>query len=96
MMDFEEGKSGLLTPKQKAEKPKREYGPTEIRNEKRREMARKALEELWKAMSLHDHSPGIPIPDRPSGELCETYDQLFNFVGKLLLGEDCPGNWELT
>ncbi len=90
-MDFEQENSGLLIPKQKPEEPKRKYGLMEIRDEARREMAKKALDELWKAMSLHDHhyihAPDMPLP---SEDLCKIYNQVFNFVGKMLLGKDCP------
>jgi len=89
-MDFEKSDSGLLTPKEKPKKPKRKYGPTEITDEKKREMAKLALLKLWDSMDLTSGGSGIRLPDEPSNELCETYYQIYHFIGEFLLGKDCP------
>lgn len=91
-MDFKERESGLVVPKQKSQKPEHQYGPLEIREEDKRELAVKALDMLWDAMSL-TYTHGIGGPGWRFGR---DYYRLFRFVGEALLGDDCPEKEQLT
>ena len=89
-MELEQRQSGLVVPRQKPEPPKRHYGPMEIQDDSKREMAAEALSKLWDAMSLSCGGGGIRLPGIPSREIHDAYYQAYRFVGELLLGDDCP------
>lgn len=86
-MEFQERESGLVVPKDKVQVPHREYGPLEIQDDEPRELASKALLQLWDAMNLSNPPSGIVTRNNRNHE---TYYQLYQFVGQLLLGPDYP------
>lgn len=92
-MEMRERASGILV---LSEKPKKRrpiaYGPLELSDETRRAAAEAALEALWDAMEL---SEGHHIPLR-SAAVYEAYWQAYHYIGKMLLGQDCPGKEVLT
>lgn len=76
----------------------RKYGPLEIQEEWKRELAAQALTKLWDAMELSRRrgSNCINLPGEPSGDTREMYYQIYHFVGKMLLGEGYPTKLEDT
>ncbi len=84
-MKFEQRQSGLVTPIQKTEPPKRLHGVLEIQDEDARECARQALLELWDAMALTS-GRGLGGNDIVG----DAYYRLYRYVGEMLLGKDCP------
>lgn len=60
-MEVQERPSGLVVPKEKPQQPERRYGPLEISDSERREVAKNALSALWDAMEL-SHPSGILSP----------------------------------
>lgn len=95
-MDLERRQSGLVVPKQEPKPPKRRYGPLEIQDEDKRELAAEALSKLWDAMDLSHVGSGIQMPGTSGAAATEVYYQVYNFVGELVLGEDCPVKEVLT
>lgn len=85
---FEQKDSGLILPKDKPkpEPPKRRYGVLEIRDKDKRELAAKALSMLWDALDLT--RGGSPIA--PGADSYHARWNLYQFVGQMLLGKDCP------
>jgi len=92
-MEFTNRNSGLAVPQsnppQRPKPPKRPYRVTEIQDEEKRELASKALLQLWDAMDL-SNSSRIHLPNSPSNEMSDVHWQIYHFVGELILGEDCP------
>ena len=80
---FEQQESGLLIPEKELVPPKRKYRTLEIQDEERRKLAIEGLSLLWDAMNLTGWSP-LREP------IYSIYYQVYRFVGKMLLGEDCP------
>jgi hypothetical protein len=95
-MLYKECESGLLVPEQPRAPPKRRYGPTEIQDEDRRRLAEEGLLKLWDAMQLSDGGCGIRLPGYTGVRLRDVYTQVYHYVGKMLLGEDCPEKEVLT
>lgn len=92
MAEFEQRKSGLITPVEK-KKRERKRGALEVDSAERREKVGKALLQLWDALELsHFRKFDSPIDHGNHGE----HHRLYDFVGKSLLGEDCPFREELT
>lgn len=90
-MEFNVRQSGLAVPVSKPEPPPRKYGPLEIQDPERRDVARKALLALWDAMDL-SASTAICLPG------CNARDahyQVYRYVGEMLLGKDCPEKEQL-
>ena len=82
-MEFRERKSGIVVPKEKPDPTKRQRGRLEIQEEERREKAKEAMSQLWDAMDLSSRQ-FIRV------EVYELYEQLYWFIGKVLLGDDVP------
>ena len=61
----------------------------EIQDEDKRELAREALSKLWDAMELTSRM-GIRIPGDPDAGVNAIYGQAYYFLGRMLLGEECP------
>jgi hypothetical protein len=86
MQTYEQRQSGLVVPKEKPKPPERKYGPLEIQEAEQRAIADKALRLLWDAMELRS-PPRFCVPG------CESYDahlQAWDYIGKMILGKDCP------
>ncbi len=84
----------IWTPPEKPKKqPTHRYGPFEIKDEDKRELAAEALHKLWDAMGLTSGGGGIRLPGRDNHE---EYYRLYRFIGESLLGKDCPEREMLT
>lgn len=94
-MDFEKDESGILVPKTKPvpkfpySRPERQYGLLEIQDEDHRKLAADGLSKLWDAMEL-SHWSGIRLPGQPDPKIRAAHDDMYQYVGRLLLGDDCP------
>ena len=80
---YEQQQSGLIVPKKKPIPPKREYGPLEIQDGERRKLAIEGLSLLWDAMDL----TGWSFLREP---IYSMHYQVYEFIGNMLLGKDCP------
>ena len=83
-METRELNSGLVVPK---EKPSRAYGPLEIKNEEKREAAKKALLDVFRASGLN--YPGATcMCDGRAGY--EAKKKAWLLLAEMLLGDDVP------
>ncbi len=93
-MECEQLKSGLVVPAKKSEPPPpRRYGPLEVRDDERRKEVTRVMLALWDAMNCQRCDPFLREHEQ---ERIQARRELFEFVGKMLLGEDCPEGYELT
>ena len=76
--------------------PDWEQGNHEIRGESHRKLARAGLLMLWDALQLSSSGAGIRLPDDPDPCTFKLYQQIYHYVGRLLLGADCPEKEQLT
>lgn len=84
--DFEQlADSGLIVPKQR-KKPERIYGALEIEDEENRQLAAEALTMLWDALELSKRG----VFQTPQDVKREAWRQIYDYIGKMLLGEDLP------
>lgn len=88
-MNFSVRPSGLAVPQEKPKPPERKYGLLEIQDAERRELARKALSDLWDAMNLTEWTQ-FEMPDGSGPRMHTAHHHLYRFVGETLLGPDCP------
>ena len=87
-MEFEElPDSGLVVPKQKPEKPPRRFGPTELTDPKKRELASEGLNKLWDAMDL-SQGGGIQLEGAASHQLQAMRRQLYMCLAESLLCDE--------
>ena len=87
MTDFTKRDSGLVVPVDKPDKPARQYGALEIRDEAQRTKAKEAMAILWRAMDLHQQGSQIKLPN----DLClADRERLWRYLGQTLLGDECP------
>ena len=96
---MEKRESGLVvpaTPPAPKPPPKRKRGPLELQDHDSRELAKEAFSKLWDAMDLSVPCGGLRMKGNPSPEAYEAYCQAYQFVGKMLLGDDCPEKEVLT
>ena len=88
-MQMQQRDSGILVPEEKPQPPLRTHaGALELQNGDQRAKAVAAFSELWDAMDL---SSG-----RASLEVYEAHYQAYEYVGKMLLGDDLPQKEILT
>lgn len=97
-MELQQHKSGLVIPKQKEEPKKPWRGHVlELRDNDKRERAKKVLLQLWDIMELSDTGySGIHLPNEISKEASQSYWLAYHHIGDLLLGKDCPEKEQLT
>lgn len=92
MAEFEQRKSGLITPVEK-KKRERKRRALEVDSSERREKVSKAMLQLWDALELsHFRKLDSPVDHGNHDE----HRRLYEFIGKTLLGDDCPFRAELT
>lgn len=60
----------------------------EIQDEKRREMANKAMGDLFRAMGLDRTGGGIRFADDPDASVRDLHEKLWRQFGELILGDD--------
>jgi hypothetical protein len=90
-MEMKENESGILVPVEKPKKKLNEFGVLEILDDAKRELAKKALSDLWDAMELSKNgSIRFPNTDRK-----KEWRRMFDLVAPALLGEDAPYKEEL-
>jgi hypothetical protein len=94
-MEAIERPSGLVVPKPKPEKPPRQYGPLEIRDDEQRVRVKEVLSELWEAMGLH-RGCGVVLENTPGPKKRAAQRQLYQMLSKFLLGDDGPEEWQYT
>ena len=98
-MECEQLKSGLVVPVKKSEPepPPRRYGPLEVRDDERRKEVTRAMLDLWDAMNCQQSDCFLSEPtEKEEKERIQARRDLFEYVGKMLLGADCPEGYELT
>ena len=91
MTAYRKSDSGLVVPVTPPKKPSRQFGPLEIRDDDRRELAVEALSKLWDAMDLSGKCSFL----QGDGVQSLRYQQ-YRLVGEALLGVDCPEKEILT
>lgn len=87
---FTERKSGIVVPTEKPEEPTRIFELLEITDPIKRAEAKEALSKLWEAMDLSSCGRFEPPEKR------EAHEQVYWYIGKMLLGNECPEKEVLT
>lgn len=98
-MELHERQSGLLVPAEKPappQQPRRYYGPLECQDEEQRKEIEKAMTALWNALGLRYGGGGIDLPGRPTRLQREAWSQVYNYAGRIFLGDDIPEHEVLT
>lgn len=90
--------SGLIAPNDPKPPPKPPRPPLEIQDPEARAKAKRVLAALWRAMGLMQSGQyGIYARMNPDWAIKhDAYEAAFWMLGRMLLGEECPGGEEYT